>query len=413
MAFNDNKHCEDFVKYLAHTFKLNLAIETGTYKGVTTKALAAIFDRVYTIESNESLYRNNDFKAYPQIKAILGNSGTKVADLIRKHVKASDRLFVYLDAHWGRYLPLRDEILALRLPCLLAIDDFQIPGRPDLPYDKPINLAYVLPALRRLYGADLHYMFYIPPVPRSRGRLFAWPKSWGTQHFPRPLSLLNLKQIEPKHPPAPLERHSFYSPDYNLRLYHITKCGLTSLRRELKLQVGETNRLLSSTKTLCVVREPIERFVSGFLTLRKIGLMDMYQVRRPGEHTARIIRTKPLLEAFEHVICRVLVWGPFDSHIQHQVEYLGPSNTIQNKFCGHRKMSDIDYLIPLPRLNGFMQRTFKLKVRHVNKAMSRREVKQCHDWLNRHPHIKRHLLQVYSKDVELYQQALGSAIIKV
>lgn len=45
--------------------------------------------------------------------------------------------FFYLDAHWGEYWPLRDE-LARIMPLrkwVVVIDDFQVPGQPNFGYD--------------------------------------------------------------------------------------------------------------------------------------------------------------------------------------------------------------------------------------------------------------------------------------
>lgn len=107
------------------------AVETGTSKGHTTVGLAKLFPRVYTIEVDPVTFAETKprFRCYPNVTAILGNSAEVLEQILPE---LQYPLFVYLDAHWGSYWPLRDELtvlLAVQQPKLIMIHDFQVPGR--------------------------------------------------------------------------------------------------------------------------------------------------------------------------------------------------------------------------------------------------------------------------------------------
>jgi hypothetical protein len=98
------------------------------------------------------------------------------------------RILFYLDAHWGEYWPLKDEILSIanscaKNKCLIIIDDVLVPWRADIPYDEyhgqPLSLEYVIQELRQAIP-DLNCDYYIPPVPliHTRARLLAFPTGW-------------------------------------------------------------------------------------------------------------------------------------------------------------------------------------------------------------------------------------------
>lgn len=76
-----------------------VAIETGTFLGGSTRAMAEVFTRVHTIELSEFLYAAIVPKfANLNIQAHLGNS----ADVLPKLIEQENQpLFFYLDAHWS------------------------------------------------------------------------------------------------------------------------------------------------------------------------------------------------------------------------------------------------------------------------------------------------------------------------
>lgn len=81
----------------------------------------------------------------------MGDSRELLRRLARDVTVPKDRVFFYLDAHWGDDLPLREELAiigkAWSKPVLL-IDDFEVPGDPGYGFDdygpgKTLTMSYL------------------------------------------------------------------------------------------------------------------------------------------------------------------------------------------------------------------------------------------------------------------------------
>ena len=117
-------------------------IETGTFLGMTTDFLSrramARGAHVYSCESHDRYFaianrtvghRRNVHLHHANSVDFLRSLSSKVSELTN---------FVYLDAHWGDYLPLRDELLILRgwPKTIVLIDDFKVPSDLRFGWDK-------------------------------------------------------------------------------------------------------------------------------------------------------------------------------------------------------------------------------------------------------------------------------------
>jgi hypothetical protein len=78
-----------------------LFVETGTFLGDTTIAMAAVFQRCWTVEIDEALYQQalRKFEGHPHITAIRGDSETTIADIL-KDIDAP--AIFWLDGHYSR-----------------------------------------------------------------------------------------------------------------------------------------------------------------------------------------------------------------------------------------------------------------------------------------------------------------------
>ncbi len=78
---------------------LRRAVETGTYRGLTARALAPLFDSVITIELSEVLHERaaTALKAFPNVEAIHGHSANVLGDVARQRIPT----FYFLDGHWS------------------------------------------------------------------------------------------------------------------------------------------------------------------------------------------------------------------------------------------------------------------------------------------------------------------------
>ena len=113
-------------------------IETGTYTGDTIFNMEPLFDKLYTIEISEHLYKNTS-KLYKgdKINFILGDS-TKVFNYLLSFF--NEKCIFFLDGHYSsgntgkgdKECPLNDEIKLInekfRHDAILIIDDYRLFG---------------------------------------------------------------------------------------------------------------------------------------------------------------------------------------------------------------------------------------------------------------------------------------------
>lgn len=78
---------------------LSRVVETGTFKGVTARRLAAVFPSVTTIELSETLHRraSESLRDLPQVTALQGHSVSRLAELR----DPTQPTLYFLDGHWS------------------------------------------------------------------------------------------------------------------------------------------------------------------------------------------------------------------------------------------------------------------------------------------------------------------------
>jgi predicted O-methyltransferase YrrM len=119
--------------------QIKAIIETGTFRGTTTEWFAQFGVPVNSIEAHAPTYEfaKRRLGHLGNVSVEFGDSVRVLESLMPKIAKAAPT-FVYLDAHWENYLPLRDEIdlicAHLTKPVIL-IDDFEVPGDPGYTFD--------------------------------------------------------------------------------------------------------------------------------------------------------------------------------------------------------------------------------------------------------------------------------------
>ena len=185
LGFNSAPEIGSFLVFLKAEYGIQIAIETGTYTGNTTVFLSFLFDRVHTIEYDENTYHTTreTLHRYPNIISHLGSSEVVLSKILPS--LEGERLLLYLDAHWYNFWPLRDEILVASLThidnCILVIDDFKVPHRNEIPYDKygvhECSYEYIKEQLDVLYSDYITY-YLIPKNPHQRAKFVVIPKEW-------------------------------------------------------------------------------------------------------------------------------------------------------------------------------------------------------------------------------------------
>lgn len=199
------------------------------------------------------------------------------------------------------------------------------------------------------------------------------------------------------------QRTEFYSSGYHLVLYHITKCGMTSMRRTFEMQRKPLSNIPRDAKILCVLRNPLDRFISGVLTLRKIGLLKMYSMYQVSPEFKRKFMALPYHRLIPMVLNKIEKDGTaFDSHLQAQVCFLGPSNTPQDEFVSARSAAKVDYWVRLEDVNRFCRQVFGIPAVHNNRS-SAKDRDQIINIFNSSPPLLEQFHRIYSKDWDLWE----------
>lgn len=180
--FDGDYLLEQSIRGLQQRHGLVTAIETGTFHGQTTLALADVFPSVFTIEvDSELFFSNRALENYPHVQRYCGST-QRVLPEILKH--AEQPVLFYLDAHWREEWPLRRELETIAYSRVtnpvIVIHDCLSPGT-DLGYDthdgQELNHEYIADLLAAVYGNSSKYTvsFNQEAAGARRGVLYAEP----------------------------------------------------------------------------------------------------------------------------------------------------------------------------------------------------------------------------------------------
>jgi hypothetical protein len=157
------------IKKLIEEYKIDTIIETGTYFGWSAKKLSEFGLPVHTIEVNpdflkkareHTLGTKNVFHYY-------GSSPQVLDDLLGE--RDLGKILFFLDAHWGDYWPIHDELRVMKtygLKPIILIHDFFVPdenGKAKFGYDvykgQALDHEFMKPVVEDLFGKDeyVHY----------------------------------------------------------------------------------------------------------------------------------------------------------------------------------------------------------------------------------------------------------------
>ncbi len=91
---------QKIVKKFAKKFLINVLIETGTHVGAMVEATKDIFEKIYSIELGEELYKNAKmkFSKYDNISIIQGDSSKVLPSILSK---INQPCLFWLDAHYS------------------------------------------------------------------------------------------------------------------------------------------------------------------------------------------------------------------------------------------------------------------------------------------------------------------------
>jgi len=176
--FNGQEGRIEIFETLHNHFEFRFAVETGTFRGVTTAFLAQrIQGPVLSVESNRRNYgfARARLRGRRNVELYVGDSASCVAEILRMPRLPGGRGFFYLDAHWERQLPIRQEVATIfssRDDAVVMIDDFRVEGDPDYEFDDygtagSLTVDYLADLFRRL---ELSVFFPARPSSLETGK---------------------------------------------------------------------------------------------------------------------------------------------------------------------------------------------------------------------------------------------------
>lgn len=181
--FNCDTYMEKEFLKLKENYHIANVIETGTYKGVTTKWLAKNFDHVFSIEIMRKYFEEAslNLKGLDNVKLINSDS-RKALPSILDRLKGNTLIFI--DSHWyeNPLLPELEIIAESKMRPCICIHDMKNPEDPTMGYDTypdqgiVYELAWLKPHLDIIYGEN-KYSYYFNKVAEGarRGALFCVP----------------------------------------------------------------------------------------------------------------------------------------------------------------------------------------------------------------------------------------------
>lgn len=157
----------EFEKIIAK-HNIDVIIETGTYKGGTTKKLCDMVKNIVTIEINQQYFK--EAKEYlsdcKNVLMLNGSSPDILETLLNTSTYSSSNILLFLDAHWGNVCPLLDEldkISQAKINPVIIIHDFVVPGK-DFGFDsyngQQFDLLFIEEKINNIYGKDGYTYYY-------------------------------------------------------------------------------------------------------------------------------------------------------------------------------------------------------------------------------------------------------------
>ena len=169
LAWNGDENVRTDIIRISEKYNCKIAVETGTFRGWTSKDLSKIFKKVYTIEVNFLNYcKSHAALYYTRNVTVINGDSAKQLELLLPKIN-SEFIFFYLDAHWESYWPLLDELKSIAKychnSCVICIDDVKVPNRPDIPFDtyngNDLSFEYIRSEIEKIYDSYT-YEYLIP-----------------------------------------------------------------------------------------------------------------------------------------------------------------------------------------------------------------------------------------------------------
>jgi hypothetical protein len=178
MGFEGDFYIEEEIKKLVQKFEIQTIIETGTFLGGTTKKLAQIAEKIYTIEvDSDNVTEAKEFlKDSANVTVMEGSSPDLFKDLLKLD---HGNILFFLYAHSKVYTPLLDELKVIaeaKIKPVIVIHDWKVPDRPDLGYDsykeQDYTFEWIKPNIEAIYGDNYAHHYNSKAEGARRGVIY-------------------------------------------------------------------------------------------------------------------------------------------------------------------------------------------------------------------------------------------------
>lgn len=179
--FADDPLLGDRIHRLVREYGIKTVVETGTWLGFTTRALAGMAKHVYTIEKDAGFFEkaSKSLESLGNVTCLHGESERWLPSI---GVSKYSPTLYFLDAHWkGTPLLKELEIIAAQDPSpVIVIHDFKVPNHPELAFDTYAGVQYTMhwirPYLEKLKRPWRHFYNSAADGPFRVGAVFIVPQ---------------------------------------------------------------------------------------------------------------------------------------------------------------------------------------------------------------------------------------------
>lgn len=188
VALNGAVEMYPFFQDLRNSCGAESLIETGTWAGESAAAFSTIFPSVHTIELDKTRFALSQKRlaTFSNVSCHFGHSPQVLHTLLP--ALKGEKIVAYLDAHgsglsaWPLLFELRELAKTHRNNVCVVIDDFQVPGRPDIPFDSyeghSCSLPYIQQDLLALFPDGHNAALLIPQNAGHKAKFVACPTAW-------------------------------------------------------------------------------------------------------------------------------------------------------------------------------------------------------------------------------------------
>lgn len=138
--FNGQEVRKNIFLDIMNICNVQVIVETGSFRGTTTELFASTGLPVFSCELHPRFYMYTRMRFYRRRQVHLKNSDSRsfLRSLASDPSLKDKVVFFYLDAHWNKDLPLKEEIEIIFghwKNAIIMIDDFKVEEDPGYGYD--------------------------------------------------------------------------------------------------------------------------------------------------------------------------------------------------------------------------------------------------------------------------------------